>query len=129
LLDDSHRRDFTQGMRIAIGLLGAALLGAGCAHHQPAANPAPPASSQQPQAVIKPDLRASGQVAMVNAEARFVVISFPPGPTPQMDHRLSVYRNGLKVGEVKVTGPQHENDTVADIISGDVQLRDEVREE
>ena len=116
-------------MKIAIGLLGAALLLAGCVHHQPAPNPAPPVGSQQPKAVIKPDLRASGRVAMVNAEARFVVISFPPGPVPPTDHRLSVYRNGLKVGEVKVTGPQRENDTVADIIAGDVQLHDEVREE
>ena len=129
LLDDSSRHDFTQGMKIAIGLLGAALLLAGCVHHKPAPNPAPPASSQQPKAVIKPDLRASGRVAMVNAEARFVVISFPPGSVPQTDHRLSVFRNGLKVGEVKVTGPQRENDTVADIITGDVQLHDEVREE
>ncbi len=129
LLDDSSRHDFTQGMRIAIGLLGATLLLAGCVNHKPAPNPAPPVRSQQPKAVIKPDLRASGRVAMVNAEARFVVVSFPPGPMPQTDHRLSVYRNGLKVGEVKVTGPQRENDTVADITAGDVQLHDEVREE
>jgi hypothetical protein len=116
-------------MKTAIGLLGATLLLAGCIHHKPAPNPAPPVRSQPPAAVIKPDLRTSGRVAMVNAEARFVVISFPPGPVPQTDHRLSVYRNGLKVGEVKVSGPQHENDTVADITAGDVQLHDEVREE
>ena len=116
-------------MRIAIGLLSAALLLAGCVHHKPAPNPAPPARSQAPKAVIKPDLRASGQVAMVNTEGRFVVITFPPGPVPPADHHLNVYRNGLKVGEIKVTGPQRENDTVADIIAGDVQLHDEIREE
>ena len=116
-------------MKIAIGLLSATLLLAGCVHHKPAPNPPPPLRSQQPKAVIKPDLRTSGRVAMVNAEARFVVINFPPGPVPQPDHRLNVYRNGLKVGEVKVTGPRRENNTVADIIAGDVQLRDEVREE
>jgi hypothetical protein len=48
---------------------------------------------------------------------------------PQTDHHLGVFRNGLKVGEVKVTGPQHENDTVADIITGEIQLHDEVRED
>jgi len=116
-------------MKTAIGLLGAILLLAGCAHQKPAPNPAPPAGSGQPKAVIKPDLRTSGRVAMVNAQARFVVISFPPGPVPPADHRLSVYRDGLKVGEVKVTGPQRENDTVADIITGDIQLHDEAREE
>ncbi len=129
LLDDSSRRDFTQGMRTVIGLLGAALLLAGCAHRATMPNPAPPVRTQQPKAVIKPDLQASGRVAMVNAEAHFVVLSFPPGPMPQTDHRLSVFRNGLKVGEVKITGPQHENDTVADILTGEIQLHDEVRED
>jgi len=83
----------------------------------------------QPKTIIKPDLRVSGQVAMVNPEARFVVISFPPGSVPQTGQRLNVYRNGLKVGEVAVTGPQHENDTVADISAGDVQVHDDARAE
>ena len=78
LLDDWGRRDFTQGMRIGIGLLGATLLLTGCFHHHPARNAAPPPSSH-PRAVIKADLQTSGQVAMVNAEARFVVLSFPAG--------------------------------------------------
>ena len=117
-------------MRTAIGLLGAALLLAGCAHRADQPNPAaPPVRTQQPKTVIKPDLQASGRVAMVNGEAHFVVLSFPPGPMPQTDHHLGVFRNGLKVGEVKVTGPQHENDTVADIITGEIQLHDEVRED
>jgi hypothetical protein len=117
-------------MKIAIGLSCATLLLAGCAHNAPASNPSmSPGNAPPPRAIIKPDLQTSGQVAMVNSEARFVVLSFPPGPVPQPDQRLNVYRNGLKVGEVKVSGPQHENDTVADIVAGDVQVRDEVRSE
>jgi len=120
-------------MRIAIGLglFSATLLLAGCAHHQPASKPAPPVASQPPkpvgQPVIKPDLQISGQVAMVNAEARFVVITFPPGPMPQSGQHLNIYHNGLKVGVVTVTGPQHENDTVADILNGNILLHDEAR--
>jgi hypothetical protein len=118
-------------MRIAIGLLSAALVLAGCAHHQAAPKPAPPVTSQKPapviKPVIKPDLQISGQVAMVNAAARFVVITFPPGPMPQPGRRLSVYHNGLKVGEISVTGPQQENDTVADIVTGNIQVHDEAR--
>jgi hypothetical protein len=118
-------------MRIAIGLLGASLLLAGCIHHNqtPAPKPAPPVATQPPKPVIKPDLRQAGRVAMVNVAARFVVISFPPGPMPQADRRLSVYRDGVKVGELKVTGPQRDNDTVAEIVSGEIQLNDEVRVE
>jgi len=64
---------------------------------------------------------------MVNGAARFVVVTFPVGTVPPVDQRLNVYRNGLKVAEVKVTGPQRDNDTVADIVSGEVQLHDEVK--
>jgi hypothetical protein len=106
---------------------------AGCMFHKSAQapNPAPtaPLANQAPKPVIKPNLRSTGQVAMVNEAAKFAVINFPDGPVPQMDRHLNVYRNGQKVGELKVTGPQRDNDTVADIISGDVQLRDEVRAE
>jgi PBP1b-binding outer membrane lipoprotein LpoB len=120
-------------MRIAIGLglLGATLLLAGCSlfHHKPAPNPAPPEMTSPPKTVIKPDLRVSGQVAMVNTEARFVVISFPRGSVPRTGQRLNVYRNSSKVGEVTVTGPQHENDTVADINVGDIQVHDEAKAE
>jgi hypothetical protein len=120
-------------MRIVTGLLGATLMLAGCAvfqKHTPAPKPAPPpVTTQQPKPVVTPDFRAVGHVAMVNAEARFVVISFPNGPVPQRERHLNVYRDGQKVGELKVTGPQRESDTVADIVSGDVQLHDEVRTE
>jgi PBP1b-binding outer membrane lipoprotein LpoB len=116
-------------MRIAIGLLGTALLLAGCMHHKPASHPAPPVSSPQPKPVIKPDLRTAGHVAMVNTEGRFVVINFPSGAMPATGQRLNIYHNGLKTGEVTVTGPQRENDTVADITAGEVQLHDEVRME
>lgn len=46
-----------------------------------------------------------------------------------MGKRLNVYRNGLKVGELKVTGPQRDNNTVADIVAGECQVGDEVRED
>ena len=66
---------------------------------------------------------------MVNMEGRFVVLSYPLGAIPEVNHRLSVYRDGLKVGEIKVSGPQRDISTVADIVAGSVQLQDDVREE
>jgi len=39
---------------------------------------------------------------------------------------LFLYRGGLKTAEVRVTGPQHENNIVADLISGDAQVGDTV---
>ena len=116
-------------MKIAIGLSGAILLLAGCVHQQPASQGASAIVGQSPQPIIQPDFRPSGEVIMVNAEARFVVLSFPPGRVPQPGSELKIYRNGLMVGEVRVSGPQHENNTVADVVAGDVQLHDQAREE
>jgi hypothetical protein len=105
----------------------AAVLLAGCAGDK-----GPPAAQAKPKPsppVITADLRPVGAVVIVNAAARFVVVSFPTGPVPPVDRRLSVYHKGLKVAELKVTGPQRDNDTVADILDGQAQAQDEVRED
>ena len=77
--------------------------------------------------IITRSVMAPGRIDSVNAKARFVVISFPIGTMPSIDTRLNVYRGGLKVGEVKVTLPQQNNFTAADIIAGDCRIGDEVR--
>ncbi len=76
-----------------------------------------------------PVLLDVGKIAKVNPSARFVVITFPLGGVPPIDRRLSVYRKGAKVAEVKITGPQRDVNTIGDIISGEVQVNDEVRSE
>jgi len=68
-------------------------------------------------------------VVSVNPTARFVVLTFPIGALPGLEKRLNVYRGGLKVGEIKITGPQRDNNTVADIVTGECQIGDEVRED
>jgi hypothetical protein len=108
-------------MRNAIGLLCAAWLFAGCAH--------PKSAAKGPAPRVTPDLRPVGRVALVNTEARFVVINFPPGAVPQAGQPMNVNHHGLKVGEVKITGPQRDNDTVADLITGDAYVGDEVKGE
>lgn len=84
------------------------------------------ASSQQ--LIVTPENGLTGKVEMVNQNARYVVLSFPIGHLPAMEQRLNVYRRGLKVGEVKVSGPQIEDNVVADIIEGDSSPGDEVRD-
>jgi hypothetical protein len=65
-------------------------------------------------------------VVSVNTIGRFVVMSFPTGQMPRMDQTLFLYRNGLKTGEVHVTGPQQDSNIVADLVSGDAQVGDTV---
>ena len=48
---------------------------------------------------------------------------------PKPDELLNVYRNGLKVAEVKVDGQwQTDNNLVADIVTGEVQAGDKARQ-
>jgi len=84
--------------------------------------------SKSPKLIVTPENGLVGKVEMANQNARYVVLSFPIGHLPALEQRLSVYRNGLKVGEVKVSGPQIEDNVVADIVEGESSTGDEVRE-
>jgi hypothetical protein len=46
---------------------------------------------------------------------------------PAIERKLEVYRTGLKVAEVRITGPSRDLNTVADIVAGECQPGDEVR--
>lgn len=75
------------------------------------------------------DDSAGGRVASVNPTLRFVVMDFPLRKMPALEQRLNVYRNGQKIGEVKVTGPSLDTTIAGDIITGEAQIGDEVRED
>ena len=102
----------------------------------PAAAPAPaPADTSHAHAtahapgIVTPSNSLSATVLRVNDIGRFVVLNFPDGHMPRMDQHLFLYRAGLKMAEVKVVGPQQDTSIVADIISGDAQEGDSVRDQ
>lgn len=68
-----------------------------------------------------------GRVVRMDPALRFVVMDFPVLKVPAIDQRLNVYRNGQKVGEVKVTGPTQDTVIAGDITKGEAQVGDEVR--
>jgi len=76
---------------------------------------------------MTPDTSLRGKVARVNPEGRFVIMTFPIGHLPRLEQRLGVYRGGLKVGEIRVTGPQLDDSVVGVIAAGDAQSGDEIR--
>jgi hypothetical protein len=108
-------------MRCVACLFFGAVLLAGCGSPKP--SPSPPKS----KLIITPANASFGKVVSVNGEARFAVLNFPIGAIPPLGQLLNVYRQGLKVGELKVTGPQDDENTVANITNGDVRPGDEVR--
>ncbi len=81
-----------------------------------------------PPAIVTPDASLTGKVARYNETGRFVVLEFPIAHLPGLGQRLFVYRDGLKIGEVRVTGPQRDDHTVADLTAGEAQPGDEVRD-
>jgi hypothetical protein len=108
------------------GIILAALAGAGCAGHQPP----PPANSSVlrsggPQLIVTPETAPVGRVVKVNPAERFVVLNYPLGHLPALDTRLSLYRRGLKVGEIRVVGPQYDDNIVADVVAGEAAPGDE----
>ena len=48
---------------------------------------------------------------------------------PQAGQTFSLYRSGMKVGDVKITGPARDTDIVADLTDGEAQEGDEVRQQ
>ena len=119
-------------MRRLVILLGAGLLAA-CASRKrnepaPAGPPLIPLYSNR-NVIITPGHATTGRVASVNPAGRFVVLTFPLGTMPPQGKRLNIYRGGLKVGEVKVSGLPLDINIIADIVAGESQVGDEVREE
>lgn len=77
---------------------------------------------------MTPDSSLDAKVVRYNSVGRFVVLSFPMGRMPKTGQTFSVYQSGMKVGEVRITGPQRDNDIVADVTTGDAEAGDDVHE-
>lgn len=117
---------------LPLTLMMAGLLAAGCASSKPApkARPVPKAAAAPAiEPIVTPDNSLAARVVSYDSAGRFVVLSFPFGQMPKMDQTLFLYRAGLKVGEVKVTGPQNGDNIVADLITGYTQVGDAVRDQ
>src|SRR3954471_20969791 len=92
----------------------------------PVAVPAQPAQTL----VVTPSTSVTGKTLRVNETTpatRFVVLGFPVGKMPPMNTVMGVYRRGSKVAEVKLTGPQSDENIVAEIVAGDPIEGDEAR--
>jgi hypothetical protein len=71
----------------------------------------------------------AGKVAFVNPEARFVILDYSLSQMPPAGRRLTVFRQGIRVGEVKISGQPQDGYIAADITAGDIQTGDETRRE
>jgi hypothetical protein len=122
-------------MRMAFFMAVGWFVLAGCSGNRSATN----TGVRAPQSVgvrtnapltVSPATSASpaGRVARVNSGGGFVILTYPLGKLPPLGKHLGVYRNGMKVGELKVCEPQYQQNTAADITAGEAQAGDEARE-
>ena len=109
-------------------VLSLALAASGCSwFHSKTKTVKPAANSAAP--IVTPDFSLAAKVVSVNLDGRFVVLSFPASRMPKVEQTLFLYRGGLKVAEVRITGPQSESNIVADLVSGAAQVGDTVRDQ
>ena len=139
-VDLPARKDSTKCMiRVVPCLVVLCWMVTGCAWFGGKKSPGSATTQAQPPALtginqtngakvtVTPDSGSTGNVARVNPAAKFAVLNFPFGNLPLVGQRLYVYRQGLRVGEVRVTGPTDNDNTVADIVNGEAQKGDEIR--
>jgi hypothetical protein len=93
----------------------------------PMTPPSAPATSPKPKVIVTPDTTLAGSIVRVNDSDRFAVLNFPVDKMPAVGAHMNIYRKGLKVGELKVTGPQQDDDIVGDLTNGEAQIGDDVR--
>jgi hypothetical protein len=74
--------------------------------------------------IAEPTGSVRGVVVSVNGKAKFVVVKYNYRAIPSVGKVLSVVRNGVKVGQIKVTKPVKPPHSTADIIDGDIQRGD-----
>jgi len=116
-----HTNPFTRLFALLL-----ALSSSSCAMHPAASQPLRPTTATP---IITPDYSLAAKVVSVNTAGRFVVLSFPENLMPKVEQTLFLYRNGLKTGAVRVTGPQQESNIVADLTAGEAQVGDTVRDQ
>ena len=105
-------------------------LGCGCAGHKSSLASSADSSvirSGNQKLIVTPETAPAGRVVKVNQAGRFVVLNYPVGRLPALEMRLGLYRRGLKVAEVRIAGPQYDDNIVADVLEGEAELGDEAR--
>ena len=67
------------------------------------------------------------KIRKVDALYHFVVLDFSQRAMPPLGARLTVYRNGKEIGDVRITEPVRAQFATADILTGDPHVGDDVR--
>jgi hypothetical protein len=112
----------------------AGLLGAGCTTAPDArksnskkGDPKTGKAAPPTAPVISPVNALSGRVMLVNGPLKYIVAEGTLGRLPAADQVLNVYRDGQRVGEVRVSQQARGANFTADIVQGELRVGDTLR--
>jgi hypothetical protein len=101
----------------------------GCAKTKPAKGPPPQLPPDSTNVTVTPVVPITGKVVVVNRNGNFVILTLAPGIYPPTGTLVYTYRKGRKTAELRVTGPQNDENTAADILSGEPLKGDTISDE
>lgn len=78
---------------------------------------------------VIPVTPVQGRVVFLNPRLRFVIVDFAFHQMPRLEQRLGVFRAGRRVGEVRISGPADGTRVAADVMAGEADVGDLVRED
>lgn len=108
----------------------AAVTPGGLATEKPAASrSAGPPAPEPRYPVLTPITPVQGRVVFLNEKLRFVIVDFTFHQLPQTGQQLGLYRGTTRIGQVRISGPFRGQTTVADVMSGEARVGDQVRED
>ena len=110
-------------MKNFLSILLVAVL-AGCATKSAPPVTAPVGSAAQP---ATPLFLSGAKITRVDTKLQFVVLDYRSRVLPLIGTRLTVYRDGQRVGEIQLTDPIRMGFATADIRTGEVRVGDEAR--
>ena len=115
---------------LCCGLSLALWLPVGCATAPGRAKPPAGGASaaSPPKELMVADSSLIGRVVSFNPAARYAILQFPLGLMAANGQQMFVYREGQRVGELKISGPSRDDRTAADLQDGNCQTGDEVRD-
>jgi hypothetical protein len=99
----------------------------GCASHNAQSNSTPNRTRDVAKVTPAQFGPAPAKIRSVDPQYKFVVIDFTSRVMSAVGTELTVYREGKRVGTVRVTEPVRAQFATADVVDGDVQVGDEAR--
>ena len=112
---------------LVLALVALAFEVIGCASSRRPAATAPSGKPEEAQIAPAQFGPAPAKITSINTKYQFAVIDFSSRALPPLGTRMTVYRDGKRVGAIQITEPVSARFATADILEGGLRIGDEAR--